>query len=71
MGTGKADFIKIPHLLQGERLGEREWGEKKQTRVYQTKHFSCPGIICFPSNDVCVALMGAGFQQTVIAGRAS
>ena len=72
MGTGKADFIKIPHLLEGERGWEREGDrgkeekkKKRQTRVNQTKQFSCPGIICFPSNDgmwcvcVCVCVCGS------------
>lgn len=50
MGTGKADFIKIAHLLVGERGneqgGERQ-REKEPTRVNQTKQFARTGIICF------------------------
>lgn len=43
-------------------------GERKQTRVNQTKQFACPGTICFPSNDVCVRVcMCACVSREVMA----
>ncbi len=47
--------LKYP-ICWREREGEggrEKGGEKRQTSVNQTKQFSCPRIICFPSNDVC------------------
>ena len=37
MGTGKADFIKIPHLLEGERGWEREGDRGKEEKKKKDK----------------------------------
>lgn len=50
--------LKYP-ICWWERGGERGRKKKRQTRVNQTKQFACPGIICFPSNDVCVCVSGS------------
>lgn len=56
--------------MRAVRRGEGGEKKRKQTRVNQTKQFACPGIICFPSNDVCVRVcvslevMAAEFEPT-------